>query len=169
MAEANAEGAPKPKKKLLMFIVIGVVALVILLGGGLAAFLMLRSDPTADEIVAESGHGGEAKVAKKEESGHPPVFEKLPLFTVNLISESGEVMQTEIVLELADAHAQETVKQLMPKIQGGVNKMLSSKTPEEIKTPAGRDKLEVEVKELVNQIVNEEAVLSVNFTSFIVR
>lgn len=172
MAEAKADGAPKKKK--LMFIIIGVVALVLLIGGGLAAYFMLRSDPAAEEAGAEAAHGAAPKkdAKKKDDKKHVTVFEKLPVFTVNLNSDTGEVMQTEVVIELPDAHAQESVKQVLPKVQGGINKLLSSKKPEEVKTPDGRDKLEVEIKEMVNKIIGaegEEGVLSVNFTSFIVR
>lgn len=172
MAEAKADGAPKKKK--LMFIIIGVVALVLLIGGGLAAYFMLRSDPVAEEAGAEAAHGAASpkSTKKKDDKKHVTVFEKLPMFTVNLNSDTGEVMQTEVVIELPDAHVQESVKQVLPKVQGGINKLLSSKTPEEVKTPDGRDKLETEIKEMVNKIIGaegEEGVLSVNFTSYIVR
>lgn len=171
MAEAKADGAPK--KKMLMFIIIGVVVLVLLIGGGLAAYFMLRSDPAAEDAGAEthtSTHKKDSK--KKDDKKHATVFEKLPMFTVNLNSETGEVMQTEVVIELPDAHIQESVKQVLPKVQANINKLLSSKTPEEVKPPAGRDKLEAEIKEMVNKIIGadgEDGVLSVNFTSYIVR
>jgi len=180
MAVAKAETKPEikeggaPKKKMLMFIIIGVVLLVLLVGGGVAAYLMLRSDPVAEDVGAEAGHGTATKKAdkKKEEKKHPAVFEKLPVFTVNLNTDAGEVLQTEIVIELPDAHVQESVKQVLPKIQGSINKLLSAKKPEEVKTPDGREKLEAEIKQMVNKIIGaegEEGVLSVNFTSFIVR
>lgn len=172
MAEAKADGAPKKKK--LMFIIIGVVALILLIGGGLAAYFMLRSDPAAEEAGAEAAHGAASSKSakKKDDKKHATVFEKLPVFTVNLNSDTGEVMQTEVVIELPDAHVQESVKHVLPKVQGSINKLLSSKKPEEVKTPDGRDKLEAEIKEMVNKIIGaegEEGVLSVNFTSFIVR
>lgn len=178
MAEAKAESAPKPKKKMLMFIIIGVIVLVVLVGGGLAALLLMKSGDPVDEAAAtDAAHSAATtkKVEKKKaESGHGkgPIFEKLPQFTVNLNSENGEVMQTDIAIELPDAPTQETVKALMPKIQSGVNKLLSSKKPEEIKTAPGRDKLEGEVKELINKIIEaegESGVHSVNFTTFIIR
>lgn len=171
-AEAKMDGAPK--KKMLMFIIIGVVLLVLLAGGGIAAFLMLRSDPAVEDAGNGAAHtSAETKAdKKKDEKKRLTVFEKLPIFTVNLNSETGEVMQTEIALELPDAHTQESVKQVLPKIQGSINKLLSSKKPEEVKTPDGREKLEAEIKEMVNKIIGtdgEDGVLSVNFTSFIVR
>jgi len=176
MSEAKEESAPKPKKKLLMFIIIGAVALLILVGGGIAAILMLKSsEPAGDEPAAEASHAKADKAAadkKKDDKKHPPVFEKLPQFTVNLNSENGEVMQTDITIELSDAAMGAQIKLLLPKVQGGVNKLLSAKKPEEVKTVEGREKLENEVKELINKIIEAEAdhgVLSVNFTTFIVR
>ncbi len=171
MAEAQAENVAKPKKKLLIFALIGVVLVVLLAVGGLVAFLMLRSDPATEDAVSEAAHASaKPKQDKKEKNGHPPVFEKLPLFTVNLNSENGEVMQTEIVLEVADAEGQNAIKQVLPKVQAGINKLLSAKTPDEVKTVESREKLESEIKDLVNKTAElESGVLSVNFTSFIVR
>lgn len=183
MAEAKVEikaetTAPKPKKKLLMFIIIGVVALVILVGGGIGAFLMLgSSDPTAEGATTDTAHGttpDKKADKKKTDSGHgkAPIFEKLPQFTVNVNSDAGEVMQTDIVIELPDVKVQGEVKALMPKIQSSINKLLSAKKPEEVKTTSGREKLEVEIKELVNRTIEaegEHGVISVNFITFIVR
>lgn len=175
MAETKAETAPAPKKKLLMFIIIGVVLLVVLVGGGIAALLLMKSsDTAADEPAAEASHDKVVKKTskKKDDKKHPPVFEKLPQFTVNLNSEGGEVMQTDITVELPDAAMGAQIKLLLPKVQGAVNKLLSSKKPEEVKTVEGREKLEKEIKELINKIIEAEedsGVVSVNFTTFIVR
>ncbi len=173
MADVAAEKSPK--KKMLLFIIIGVVALVLLVGGVLAAFFLLSSNPSqGDEIVAEVSHEDGSKKSSKKKDGekHSPVFEKLPQFTVNLISDNAEVMQTDIALELPEAKMSERVKALLPKIQGDINKLLSSKHAEEIKTPEGRDKLGVEIRDLVNKILDvkvDEGIVSVNFTTFIIR
>ncbi|SFN65355.1 flagellar FliL protein [Formivibrio citricus] len=175
MSEAKADAAPKSKKKLMMFIIIGVVVLVLLVGGGLAAFLMLKSGNSEDD-------GGQATKTeakkdakkKKDEKKAAPVFEKLAQFTVNLNApETNEVLQTDISVELSNVKEKDLLKQYMPKIQSEVNKLLRSKKPEEVKTAAGTDKLGAEIRELINKILKiegeGEGVLSVQFTTFIVR
>lgn len=174
MSEAKAEAAPKSKKKMLMFIIIGVVVLVLLVGGGLAAFLMLKSGNSEEE--AGNGAKTEAKKSakKKDEKKAAPVFEKLAQFTVNLNApETNEVLQTDVSVELSNVKEKDLLKQYMPKIQSEVNKLLRSKKPEEVKTAAGTDKLGAEIRELINKILKiegeGEGVLSVQFTTFIVR
>lgn len=175
MSEAKVEAGAKPKKKILLFIIIGVVVLLILAAGAL--FLLISLNNHSGSAAAPEAHAeaAPAKAEKKKiEVGHGvgPIFEKLPQFTVNLDSENGEVMQTDIVVEVADAHEQEVIKALMPKIQSDINRLLSSKKPEEVKAAVGRDALGKEIKETINKIIHAEgddAIVSVNFTSFIVR
>lgn len=172
MSEAKAEAAPKPKKKMLMFIIIGVVVLVLLVGGGLAAFLLLKSG--GDEEAAPAQKTEAKKAKKKEDSKHGPVFEKLAVFTVNLNApETGEVLQSEIWVGLSNEKDKEKLKQYLPMVQSEINKLLRSKKPQELKTTEGIDKLGTEIREQINKILHVEAegegVLSVQFTTFIVR
>lgn len=176
MSDAKAEAAPKSKKKMLMFIIIGVVVLVLLVGGGLAAFLMLKSSGAEEDAGHETKTEAkkDTKKKSKDDKKKGPVFEKLAQFTVNLnSSETNEVLQTEISVELSNEKEKELIKQYMPKILSEVNKLLRSKKPEEVKVAGGTDKLGVEIRELVNKILkiegDGEGVLSVQFTTFIVR
>jgi flagellar protein FliL len=178
MSDAKVEAAPKAKKNILLFAVIGLLVVLLIIVGGVAAFLLTKSsDPAADEVAAEATAHDDAKKKKKDhkkKEEHAAVFEKLPQFTVNLHSEDGDgILQTDISLELGDAHLAEKIKGLSPKIQGQINKLLRGKTMAEVKAPDGTDKLGKEIKELVNKILGaeseDEGVLSVNFTTFIVQ
>lgn len=175
-----SDAAPaKGKSKVMLFVIIGVILLIVLVGGGVAAFLLMRSSP--DDAAADGGAGTEAAVhdakAKKEKSKKkdaPPIFEKLSQFTVNLNSGDSDVMlQTDVTVQVADAETQEKLKNYLPQIQGDVNKLLRSKTPEDVRAPDGTDKLGHEIRNVINKILGvtseDEGVLSVNFTTFIVQ
>ncbi|KAF0813055.1 hypothetical protein IGB42_02451 [Andreprevotia sp. IGB-42] len=179
MAEAKTEKAPKSKKGLLLIIVIILLLLVLVLGGVAVFLLMGNKDPSVDEAVAEAAHSQEAEPKKKEKKkekkdAHPPTFEKLQQVTVNLSNgEQQAVLQTDISLEVADAETSEQVKQYLPKIQSQINLFLSAQKPDEARDVTKRDKLGKDIRHLVNKILGvegeEEGVLSVNFTTFIVQ
>ncbi|SMC26171.1 flagellar FliL protein [Andreprevotia lacus DSM 23236] len=181
MAEAKSD-APKGKKNFLLIIVIVLLLVLLLVVGGVAAFLLMgNKDASVDEAVAEAApHGQEAakpeKKKKKEEKkdAHPPVFEKLQQVTVNLSNgDQSAVLQTDISLEVADSETSEKVKQYLPKIQGQINLFLSAQKPDDARDVSKRDKLGKDIRKLVNKILGvegeDEGVLSVNFTTFIVQ
>ncbi|WP_283148558.1 flagellar basal body-associated FliL family protein [Silvimonas soli] len=170
MAEAKA---PKGKSKLLLFIILGVVLVLVIAGGAAAFLLMHNSSDSADDGSDSSSHQSKAK-AEKKKTDHPPIFEKLSQFTVNLNSPDGQTMlQTDIVVEVADAASEEDLKNLLPKVQNEVNKLLRSKTPEDMKAPNSTDKLGNEIRQAINKVLgvhaDDQGVLSVNFTTFIVQ
>ncbi|AOY01713.1 flagellar basal body-associated protein FliL [Jeongeupia sp. USM3] len=165
-----AEAQPKGNKKLII-IIAAVLAVVLLAAAGAAAFLLTRSADAGDE-VATAQETGKKKAGK--DADHPPIFEKLQQFTVNLNSPDEDAMlQTDIVVELADAKSQERIKAQMPKIQSQVNQLLRSKSPQDVRAVDGMTKLGGEVRALINRTLgaegDEEGVLSVNFTTFIVQ
>ncbi|WP_157315226.1 flagellar basal body-associated FliL family protein [Chitinibacter sp. GC72] len=180
-AAPSADAAPKPKKNILLFAIIGLLVVLLLLGG-LLAFFLLKSpaDGSADEAVAEANaHAEEEKKAKekkkkeKEKEGHvAPVFDKLQdqPFTVNLAGDTESVLQVEIMVELAEDADKERLKSVQPKVLDAVNRLLRSKTLEEIKTTEGQETLAREIREKLNELLEVEAkdegVLSVNFTKY---
>ncbi|WP_373976253.1 flagellar basal body-associated FliL family protein [Chitinibacter sp. SCUT-21] len=180
-AAPAADAAPKSKKNILLFAIIGLIVTVLLVGG-LLAFFILKSpaEGSADEAVAEANaHAEEAKKEKekkkkeKEKEGHTaPVFDKLQdqPFTVNLSGETESVLQVEIMVELAEEHDKERLKSIQPKALDAVNRLLRSKTLEQVKTTEGQETLAREIREALNHLLEAEAkdegVLSVNFTKY---
>jgi flagellar FliL protein len=171
--EAPAEAqAPKKKGKLLIIIIAAVLVLVI--GGGAAAYLLLsggdkksKKHAGDEEAAAEEGGG--------EEGGgdeHPPVYQKLDTFTVNLAGQDS-YLQTEIQLKLADAKVGEKLNAHMPEIRDALIRLLSKKTPEELNAPDGKDKLAEEVNASVNEVLGvkkkSQGVKKVLFVAFIIQ
>ncbi|MDD4881902.1 MAG: flagellar basal body-associated FliL family protein [Gallionellaceae bacterium] len=150
----------KGKKKLLIIIALAVVVLLVLAAG---AVLLLTPKPGAD-----GKHG--AEVAAEDE--HPPVYEKLESFTVNL-ADGETYLQVEIHLQVADASVQEKLKQHMPEVRDAIIRLLSSKNAEELSVLEGKDKLATDVQKQLNDILRAESpakgVKKVLFNAFIIQ
>ncbi|WP_169307384.1 flagellar basal body-associated FliL family protein [Chitiniphilus eburneus] len=179
MAEAKAVepvAAPKGKKTLLIVAIIGVLLLLVLIAIGVVGFLLLRTpaDVGSDVVASQSEEAPKKKEKKKADHGAPPVFEKLQTITANLNSAEEEaVVQTDVVLELPDAETQTALKNILPRVQAEVIKLIRSKTPADLRTVAGTDKLAAEIQGTVNRLLDvtdkDEGVQSVNFTTFIMQ
>lgn len=184
---APVEGEAPKKKGKLMVIIIAVVAVVVLAGGGVAAWLLMSKPDKAkkakdhgEEDVAadEEGHGdgegdGEEEDADAEHGDeHPPVYEKLEQFTVNL-SGGESYLQTEVQLLVATPEVQAKIKAHMPEIRNDLIEVLSSKTAEELGTLEGKKAMAEEVKKKVNAVIGakkaSKGVKKVLFGSFIIQ
>jgi flagellar FliL protein len=142
-----------------------VVALVVvLLGAGALAFFVL-SKPAEGE---EEAH----KEAAHEEDEHPPIYEKLETFTVNLADREA-YLQVEIHLLVASPEIQEKIKQRMPEVRNDIISLLSGKMPDELAIQAGKDTLAEDVKKKINGVLGvkegDTGVKKVLFNSFIIQ
>jgi flagellar FliL protein len=177
---APPEGAA-PKKKGKLVIIIALVAVLVLAGGGAAVFF-LTSKP-ASEKQAKGDHGDEEAAAGEGEEGeegddsghedeHPPIYEKLETFTVNLADQES-YLQTEIQLQCADSKIQTRVKAHMPEVRDVLIRLLSSKTAEELAQPDGKAKLSADVQKAVNDVLGikkkSKGIKKVLFAAFIIQ
>lgn len=169
--ETPAEGeAPKKKKGKLLLIILIVVGVVVLAGGGLAAWLLL----TPPDKSKQAGEHGEEEGGEEEshEDEHPPVYEKLEQFTVNLADQES-YLQTEVQLMVADAEFQAKIKARMPEVRDAMIRLLSSKTAEELNQPEGKDKLAAEIQQQLNGLLGAKkasrGVKKVLFGAFIIQ
>lgn len=170
--EQAAAEPPKGKGKKMLIIILAAVLLVVLAGGGAAVYLL--SKPAAEK---KAKHGGEATDEAADEGehadeSHPPIYEKLDSFTVNL-AEGESYLQVEINLKVADAHVGEKLKQHMPELKDGILRLLSSQKSEELATVEGKDKLANDVQKTVNDILGikkaSKGVQKVLFPAFIIQ
>jgi flagellar FliL protein len=161
--EEATEAVDKPKSgKKKLFVIIALVALlVILVGGGAVAYMVLSAPAEEGEHVEEA-----------HEEEHPPIYEKLETFTVNL-SDQETYLQVEIHLLVAEPAVQEKLKQRMPEVRDGMIRLLSSKLPDELATQQGKDALADEIKKTINAILAikevDMGVKKVLFNSFIIQ
>jgi flagellar FliL protein len=158
--EEAAVEPPKPRGKKMLIIILGVVLLLV---ATVVAVLLF--------LPKQDGDGGQEAAAAIEEE-HPPVYEKLDSFTVNLAG--GEAyLQVEIHLLVADSAVQEKIKQRMPEVRDGVIRLLSSHNAEELSVPEGKDKLAADVQKQINDVLRAakpaDGVRKVLFNAFIIQ
>jgi flagellar FliL protein len=165
--EAPVAEAEAPKKKGKLLIIILAVVGVLVIGGGVAAYLLL-SKPAAEQGAK---HGEEDAEAHAEDE-HPPIYERLESFTVNLADQQS-YLQTEIQLLVADAKVQEKIKAHLPEVRDALLRLLSSKTAEELSQQEGKDKLADEIQKQVNEVLGikgkSKGVKKVLFGAFIIQ
>jgi flagellar FliL protein len=142
---ATADGAPPKKGKAKLFIIIGLV--VVLLAGGAGAFLLMGK---------KSGHKQEE--AAHEEKKAAPVFAPLETFTVNLAdTERERFLQTNISLEVRDAHIAEELKNYNPAIRNRLLILLSSQSSEKLASAEGKEQLAGQIVTQVNGVLGFKA------------
>jgi flagellar FliL protein len=145
-AEAPAAPAPKSRKKLIIII----AAAVLVLGGGAAAWMMMGKHKEGEPAAAEK------KLAKPE---GPPVFLPLESFVVNLQPPtSNQFLQVDITLRLADAHAVDAVKALMPEVRDRILRLLATRTAPELVAAGGREQLADAIRTEVMRVVDPASV-----------
>lgn len=165
--------APPKKKKTLLIIIIAVVALL-LVGGGAAVYLLTAKPDAEKHAKADGEEAGHEDADADEEEGeeHPPVYEKLETFTVNL-ADGETYLQVDISLKVADAKVQEKIKAHMPEVRDAMLRLLSGKSPEELSEVDGKDKLAKEIQKQMNQVIGakkaKKGVQGVLFTAFILQ
>ena len=164
--EAPAAEVEAPRKKGKLIMILAAVA-VLVIGGAVAAFFLL-SQPDAEQVAKP----GEAETEEHAEDEHPPVYEKLETFTVNLADQQS-YLQTDIQLLLADAGLQSKIKERMPEVRDALIRLLSSKTAEELTLQEGKDALADEILQTMNDVLKvkdkSEGVKKVLFAAFIIQ
>jgi flagellar FliL protein len=172
-AAAPNEAAPKKGKKGLIIII--AVLVLVLAGGGVGAFIYMKKSAAADE------HGDKKGAKKKAEKKHgPPQFAPLDPFTVNLADPGREhYLQIGLTYEVAAADVAEALKAQMPLIRSRVLLLLTSRTADELASPAGKAKLATELVALARAALansevpgaqnDENGINDVHFSSFIIQ
>jgi len=140
---AVEEVAAQPKGKKKLFIILAAVLVLILAAGGAAVMLLGKS-------------AGKHEVASVEEDKGPPIYESLESFTVNL-SGGDTYLQVEVKLLLSDTDFQEKLKQRMPEIRNDILNLLSSKTPDDLSTLEGKNKLAADIQADINGLLKVKA------------
>lgn len=130
------EQTTKKSRKKLWF-VLSLLLLIASMGG---AGLMLMFQPGAqteeEALVAEQ----EARAAR------PPVFLALEPFVVNLRTDEGDnYLRLGVVLEGSNQDALDAAKQQLPRIRNAILLLLSVKSPEELSTMEGKERLMEEI------------------------
>ncbi len=178
--EQTPEGGEKKKSNLLLIIILIVLVLVLVIGG-LIAFLMMGNGDAAAESshapkteVSSGSHGeeGEEAPARVSDASLTEVGLMYPLdiFTVNLLSESGRrYLKVEMNLEIEGEELSPELDTKKPIFRDIIIRILSSKSPEEISTIKGKEKLKEQIVDELNMRLKDGKVKNVYFTDFVVQ
>ena len=162
----------KPKKKRGLIIILAVVILALAGAGGGAWWYFSRSVDDKHAGADEKGKYGDEKEESADDESHPPVYEQLDQFTVNLSGGEDRYLQVDISLKLVTPALAEKIKQKSPELRDSLLRLLSSKTAEELSSVEGKNKLGDEIQDQVNKVLHEKrrtGVQAVLFTSFIIQ
>lgn len=170
--EKEKEGEAKPARSPKMLIII--VAAVVLAGaGGYFAMSKSGNKGVAAEEGKSSGSGeageghGNNKEGDKHNAGH---VHPLDSFIVNLSDPNRtRYLKVTIQLELDKPEAIEEVKSKTPQVRDALIILLSSKSMEDISSPAGKYQLRDEIIARVKQFVTKGTIATAYFTDFVVQ
>ena len=140
------------------------LAIVLIAGGAGAAWfggLLPGAEVEAPEAAAE----GDVSVAYQ-----PGALRALDPFVANLSDEGGgRYLKTTIEVEFTAATPPEGFDLRVPQVRDLVLTLLTSKSFDEIRTPAGKQDLREELIHRINHAFQKEVVKAVYFTDFIVQ
>jgi flagellar FliL protein len=162
------------KKKLI--IIGGAVLLVLVLAGGGAWFFLSGDDASAPETSETEGAGGDEKSDGEgaEEKG-PAMYHSLkPVFVVNLPPGSGaKMMQIGLDVMVRSPELLEFIKTSDPMIRHQLLNLFSTQDANALRKRAGKEKLQEEVKSVIQQIVKDQGgpgeIEAVYFTNFVMQ
>lgn len=127
----------------------------------------------ADEHKAADAHGGGG--GEHGGGGSGATFYALdPSFVVNI--DDGNMvrfLQVQVEVRLHDATAMDRIKTFQPRIRNDLIMLLSAQQRDTLRTPEGRQQLQVQVKDAINKVLTEESgsagVDAVYFTKLVLQ
>lgn len=162
------------KKKL--FVIIGaVVGLLVIVAIVLAVVLSggkkqktVEEDVEINTTEEHATNTGDVTADELEENEEPiGAIYPLESFIVNL--KGGRFLRAQIQLEFVERDITPRFFARQVIVRDGLTTLLSSKAPEDIETPESKDKLKMEIKDLVNEALKKQEVKKVYFTQFVVQ
>lgn len=139
-------------------IIVGIV--LIILAAGISYFIATQfADTGNDEEVAEE-NGEEV----------PDIGETYALdeFTTNLSNDGRRMLQVEVILELAEGTSTSQIEERRTPIRDSIISIIRGQTLEELDSDEGYKEFKEDIKDAVNQYIDEGEVLNVYFDSFII-
>jgi flagellar FliL protein len=109
--------------------------------------------------------------AEEKKEGDSGGYEKLEPFTVNLVG-LRQMIQISLTLKPAKPDVSDKIKLFMPAIRHEIILLLSAKTPEQVQSSEGKQKLIVETRVAANRalgLTSKDGVADVLFESIIIQ
>ncbi len=173
MVDEEKEGqAPQKSNKGLLFIIIGAVLGLILIG---VVLIVLLGGESSQEIEQKPDIKRQpAQNATRDTSlmNIGPIYQ-VPLpnpFIVNLASQGRDsYLQTSLSIALDNVKLQPEIEKKADIITSVIINVLSSKTPEELKTNKGKKRALEEIVNQINEFLVDGYITNAFFTSFVIQ
>ena len=182
--ELDVSGSEEKKSGGTMKWVIIIVAALVLVGGGVTAALLLMggdeqteeqaemaSDASTDEQVAENKQVKKKK--KKKRKGTPNFMDMSPAFVVNLNDTDSDVKFLQVSVSLMSFSKEDIdkVRDYTPLIKNKLVLLFSEQKFNELRTKAGKEKLQAEalltVQEALEEMTGSELIDELYITSIV--
>lgn len=169
MAEGEEAEVPKKKKRTFVWIIAGVAFLVAAGVGG----LLLRDYLRPPQVVASDDTGGAAKKDKEGIESKVKSTMNLDPFIVNLAdTDATRFVKLTLRLGLDESGLGEELDRnpvVVAAARDRIISILTTKTSDQILTPAGKDKLRAEVRDAVNPVLPRGKIVEVFIMDFVVQ
>jgi flagellar FliL protein len=152
------------KKSVIIISSVAFLFLALIGGGFYVMWTKIVSLMPPEEIVEE--------VLEEEEEETITIGEMFPLdtFVVNLADGNGKrYLRATMQLELAPEQTVEIFEQRLPQIRDVVLTILPTKQFQEIRTVDGKATLRMEILNKLNDLLNDEGVVNIYFTEFVIQ
>jgi len=172
--ELDVTGSEEKKSSGTMKWVIIIVAILLLVGGGIAAALLLMGsdEQTSEQTEMMSDASADAtdkpekaakqvkdkkKKSKKKREGKPVFMDMTPAFVVNLNDTASDVkfLQVSVSLMSYSKEDMDQVREYTPLVKNQLVLLFSEQKFEELRTKAGKEKLQAEALLTVQQALKE--------------
>jgi flagellar FliL protein len=153
--DQDGDAAAKSSKKLLIMIVIGAFALMIL--SGLAVYLIMSNGGEKPPKEPEPVEEGKPKVVDDKGNPLPPLYYPVKPAFLATLPPDGPFRLLQIGIELL-TYQPDMINFLTtndPMIKHHLLNMVSTQNGEELKSRAGKEKLQAEVLEKINELALE--------------
>ena len=164
--EGKAAGGSRKKQ-----LIIGAGVVLVAIVAGAATWFFLGRSP------APAAKGAKVVQEEKHEEAPTPIFQALEPIVVNLSGGSESVMRVAISVQLRSEKDKEKLMAYLPKIQGDLMLLFSSKTDNELLTQEGKLALIAQTKQTINRAVEgdrkmkaeDHMIKAVSFTEMIIQ
>lgn len=167
----DSGGGSKSGSKMLMIIIGSVVVVLLLVGVALVLLLSGGSNTaqadTPQRVAANTGGGGGGGSLPLNIG---PLYPIEGSVVVNLISTSSQkrYLKTSLTLELSQEGLRAEMEAKKDAIKDTIISILSAKSPEEVQTTKGKERLKEEIMTRLNEFLVDGKINNIFFTEFVV-
>ncbi|MBM4333028.1 MAG: flagellar basal body protein FliL [Deltaproteobacteria bacterium] len=154
------------KKKKLIIVIAGLMLLVAIGAGWLLVFSPWAVDNFRN-LLGVSNVSAKGKESRQDTKGH---MYKMDSMIVNLADPGqSRYLKIKLDIESSEKKANEEFEKRLPQLRDALLKVLGGKQRKEIIDSEGKERLRGEIKDRLNQLLNNMKIKEVYFTEFLMQ